>query len=145
MDQQGPLRYNVTPTQQAITAKSNKAELMRWHYRLGHLSFKTLREMALAGEIPKKLADVTPQRCAGCLFGAMTKLRTRDRGEKSHIFQATYPGKCVSVDQMSSTEPGFFGQLKGKLSKTRYYHATVFVDHFFKTMVCPPHDFTHLR
>jgi hypothetical protein len=31
---------------------------------------------------------------------------------------------------MTSTEVGFFAQLKGKLTKKRYKCATVFVDHF---------------
>jgi hypothetical protein len=31
---------------------------------------------------------------------------------------------------MQSTEPGFYGQAKGTLTKTRYRNATIFVDHF---------------
>jgi hypothetical protein len=31
---------------------------------------------------------------------------------------------------MQSTEPGFYGQAKGALSKTRYRNATIFVDHY---------------
>jgi hypothetical protein len=47
---------------------------MRWHYRLGHLSFSKLKQLALNGEIPKTLAKVLPLKSTGCLFGAMTKL-----------------------------------------------------------------------
>jgi hypothetical protein len=47
---------------------------MRWHYQLGHLTFPKLKQLALNGEIPKKLAKMLPPKCAGCLFGAMTKL-----------------------------------------------------------------------
>ncbi len=47
---------------------------MRWHYRLGHLSFSKLKQLALNGEISKKLAKVKPPKCTGCLFGAMTKI-----------------------------------------------------------------------
>jgi hypothetical protein len=46
------------------------------------------------------------------------------------VFIATKPGECVSVDQMASTEVGFFAQMKGKLTKRRYRCATIFVDHF---------------
>jgi hypothetical protein len=108
------------------------AELMRWHYRLGHLTFAKLRQLALNGEIPTKLAKVTPPKCAGCLFGAMTKIPWRGKETKaSHeVFIATKPGECVSVDQMASTEVGFFAQMKGKLTKRRYRCATIFVDHF---------------
>ena len=37
----------------ALTATTDQAERMRWHYRLGHLSFKKLIELAVLGSIPK--------------------------------------------------------------------------------------------
>ena len=93
---------------------------MRWHYRLGHLTFPKLKQLALNGAIPKKLAKITPPKCAGCLFGAMTKIPWCGKETKaSHeVFIATKPGECVSVDQMASTEVGFM-QMKGKLTKRR--------------------------
>jgi hypothetical protein len=104
---------------------------MRWHYRLGHLAFAKLKQLALNGEIPKKLANIMPPKCAGCLFGVMTKIPWRGKETKaSHeVFIATKPGECVSVNQMASTEVGFFAQMKGKLTKRRYGCATIFVDH----------------
>ncbi len=105
---------------------------MRWHYRLGHLTFAKLKQLALNGEIPKKLAQLPPPKCAGCLFGAMTKIPWRGKESiSSHeIFVATKPGETVSVDQMVSTEVGFFAQLKGGLTKKRYRCCTIFVDHY---------------
>jgi hypothetical protein len=105
---------------------------MRWHYCLGHLTFPKLKQLALNGEIPKKLAKVTPPKCTGCIFGAMTKIPWRGKETKaSHkVFTATKPGECVSVDQMVSTEVEFFAQMKGKLTKKRYRCATIFVDHY---------------
>ena len=35
------------------TATDDQAELMRWHYRLGHLTFQNLMQLAVNGEIPK--------------------------------------------------------------------------------------------
>jgi hypothetical protein len=86
--------------------------MMRWHYRLGHLPFPKLKQLACNGEIPKKLAKLTAPKCAGCLFGAMTKLPWRVKESKSShkVFVATKPGETVSVDQMTSTEVGFFAQ-----------------------------------
>ncbi len=74
---------------------------MRWYYRLDHLTFPKLKQLALNGEIPKKLAKVTPPKCAGCIFGAMTKNPWRGKETKaSHkVIIATKPGECVSVDQ----------------------------------------------
>ncbi len=31
---------------------------------------------------------------------------------------------------MQSTEPGFYAQAKGALTKTRYRNATIFIDHY---------------
>ena len=133
----GPLTFDPSPPAEEgedvhLAAADDQAELMRWHYRLGHLTFAKLKQLALNGDIPKKLARVKPPKCAGCLFGAMTKIPWRGKETKaSHeVFIATKPGECVSVDQMASTEVGFFAQMKGKLTKKRYQCATIFVDHF---------------
>jgi hypothetical protein len=90
--------------------------------------------LALNGEIPKKLAQIQPPRCAGCLLGAMTKAVWRGKEQKAqhYVFTTTKPGECVDVDHLQSTEPGFFGQAKGRLTKTCYKNATVFVDHFLR-------------
>jgi hypothetical protein len=105
---------------------------MHWHYHLGHLAFKKLQQLAHHGEIPKRLVNVRAPRCAGCLFGAMTKVPWRGKERKSKLtaFIATKPGECVSVDHLISTELGFFGQAKGTLTKTRYKSATFFVNHY---------------
>ncbi len=96
------------------------------------MSFPKLKQLALNGKIPKKLAKVLPPKCAGCLFGTMTKLPWRGKETKANheVFVATKPGECFSVDQMTSTEVGFYAQLKGKLTKKRYKCAIVFLDHY---------------
>jgi hypothetical protein len=114
-------------------ATDEQAKLMQWHYRLGHLTFTKLKQLALNGKIPKKLAkEVLPPKCAGCLYGTMTKLPWQGKETKANheVFVATKPGECTSVDQMMSMEVGFYAQLKGKLTKKCYKCATVFVDHF---------------
>ncbi len=90
-----------------------------------------LKSFAKNGEIPRRLATVKEPKCAGCLFGKMTKVPWRTRSKaNSKVHEATYPGECVSVDQMQSTQAGFYAQLKGKLTSKRYTGATIFVDHF---------------
>ncbi len=69
--QQGPLTFNSNPP---LAATNNQAKLMHWHYRLGLLTFDKLKPLALNGKILKKLAHIKPPECAGCLFGAMTKI-----------------------------------------------------------------------
>jgi hypothetical protein len=62
----------------------------------------------------------------------LTKLPWRGKETKAihKVFVATKPGECVLVDQMMSTEVGFYAQLKDKLTKKHYKCATVFVDHY---------------
>jgi hypothetical protein len=136
-ERRGTLTFDPSPPLEAdeevpLAAADDQAELMRWHYRLGHASFASLKQMAKQGDIPKKLAKVPPPKCAGCLFGAMTKLpwRGKESASSHEVFVATKPGECVSVDQMVSTQVGFYAQLKGKLTVQRYRGATIFVDHY---------------
>jgi hypothetical protein len=109
-----------------------QTEMLTWHYRLGHLSFRRIKRMAELGILPRKLAQVNPPKCDGCLFGAMTKKHWRNKGKSpkgvGHL--ATAPGQMVSVDQLESSAAGFISQLKGKLTRRRYKAATIFVDNF---------------
>jgi hypothetical protein len=135
--QQGPLTFDPSPpTEEAeviqLSAANKQAKLMQWHYRLGHLTLPKLKQLVLNGKFPKKLAKVPPPKCACCLFGAMTKLPWQGKETKANhkVFVATKPGECIWVNQMTSTEVGFFAQLKGKLTKKCYKCATIFVDHY---------------
>ena len=61
----------------------------------------------------------------------MTKVPWQTRSKaNSKVHKATYPGECVSVDQMESTQDGFVAQLKGRLTTKHYKATTVFVDHY---------------
>jgi hypothetical protein len=61
----------------------------------------------------------------------MTKVPWQTKSKTdSQVHQATHAGECVSVDQLQSTQAGFFEQLKGRLTTKRYTSATIFVDHF---------------
>jgi hypothetical protein len=62
----------------------------------------------------------------------MTKLPRRGKESKSshEVIVATKSGGTVSVNQVTSTEVGFFAQLKGSLTKKRYKSCTIFVDNY---------------
>jgi hypothetical protein len=133
----GPLIFDPSPPIAAnedvpLDAADDQAELMQWHYRLSHLSFQKLKQLGLNGEVPKKLSKLKPLKCAGCLFGAMTKLpwHGKELASSHEIFVAAKPGEIVSVNQIESKEGGFFVQLKVPLTKKWYRFCTVFVDHF---------------
>jgi hypothetical protein len=135
--QLGPLTFNPNPQleddeQHQHVATEDQTELMQWHHRLGHLLFSKLKKSAIIGEIPKQLAKVKRPVCAGCLFGAMTKVPWGgEAGESNHkVIVATKPRKIISVNQMISMQVGFIAQLKGGLTKKQYTAATVFMDHY---------------
>jgi hypothetical protein len=95
----GPLTSDVNPKLKEdkhvyLAAVNNQAKLMRWHYCLGHLAFSKLKQLALNGKIPQRLAKVMPPACTGCLFGAMTKVPWRGQETSSEVFVATKTGQC---------------------------------------------------
>ena len=100
-----------------LTVESPQADLLRWHYCLGHLSFKLIKAMSEVGLLPKHLAKARIPKCAGCMFAAMTKKPWRTKGSKSgqvgRKTKITRPGQCVSVDQLESPQVGLISQIKG--------------------------------
>ena len=121
---------NLAPQDDVTSSLDNRSELLRWHYRLGHLPFANLRLMAAREEIPKRLASCRIPKCQSCLYGKATKRPWRSKGQTNKIRTVTKPGECVSVDQLESPVPGFIGQNKGYFFRKRYKVATIFVDHF---------------
>jgi hypothetical protein len=54
----GPLTFDINPELKEdghiyLAAVDSQAKLMCWHYRLGHLTFSKLKQLALNGEIPQ--------------------------------------------------------------------------------------------
>ncbi|EJK71791.1 hypothetical protein THAOC_06737, partial [Thalassiosira oceanica] len=131
---EGPLHFELSSNSTVDPHRSHQAttlqaELMRWHYRLGHLPFSKIRLLANNGEIPKYLAKILPPFCSACMYGAMHRIRRRN-SKISQIYRARRPGERVSVDQLESPQVGFIAQMKGRLTNDRYTAATVFVDHY---------------
>ena len=46
-------------------------ELLRWHYRLGHLLFERICKLAKRGELPQRLLKAKVPFCAACQYGKM--------------------------------------------------------------------------
>ena len=126
------LKFIRSNEDEDIKMDDPQAELLRWHHRLGHTSFKTIRLLAAANMLPRHLLQAKIPKCSSCQYGAMTKRPWRGRSQPSKIKPTMVrgPGDCVSVDQMESSLPGFMAQLKGRLTKKRYNYATIFVDHY---------------
>ena len=61
----------------------------------------------------------------------MTKVPWQTRSKaNSKVHEATYPGECVSVDQIESTQAGFVPHLKDHLTTKHYKATTAFNDHY---------------
>ena len=56
-----------------MTTISPASELLRWHHRLGHLSFLKMRILIKLGILPKKLLTVKAPMCASCKALQITK------------------------------------------------------------------------
>ena len=126
----GPITH-VIPDDPEPKTFDPQDELLRWHYRLGHLPFDRVKQLANKGQLPKRLLTCPTPFCAACQYGKMTKRPWRVKGDnKGAAKTATHPGQIVSVDQLESTTPGFIDQLKRTLTQQRYKFATVFVDQF---------------
>ena len=121
----------ITNGNDQIVASTDEGELMQWHYRLGHLSWRKLKLLALLIVIPRRLANLREPRCSCCIAAQMSRVSTRTRGTNAirNIQVAHHPGQYVSVDQMECSTPGFVAQLKGRLTRKIYRVMTVYVDH----------------
>ncbi|CAB9513066.1 Retrotransposon protein [Seminavis robusta] len=111
--------------------QTDQADILAWHYRLGHISFERIRKLAERGDLPAKLARARAPKCASCMFGKATRRpwRTRTPNNQKDPLSAGAPGSVVGVDQLISSTPGLIGQMRGLLTRKRYTVSTVFVDH----------------
>ena len=127
----GPITHVILDDQEP-TSLDPHDELLQWHYRLGHLSFECIQQLAQLGQLPKRLLASKKPFCSACQYGKMMKRPWRVKGDdKNSTKTATRPGQIVSVDQLESNSLGFITQLKGKLTQQRYKYVTVFVDQFY--------------
>ena len=120
---------HVIPDDQEPTSLDPHDELLQWHYRLGHLPFDCIRQLALKGQLPNRLLSCKKPFCSACQYGKMTKRPWRVKGaDKKVTKMATIPRQIVSVDQLESNTPCLIAQLKGNLTQQRYKYTTVFVE-----------------
>ena len=66
-----PLSATSIDNDATASASTDEGELLRWHLRLGHLSFNKLQALAQLNVIPRRLAKVQHPKCAQCIYGKM--------------------------------------------------------------------------
>ena len=122
----------VTEEEMQKPTENDSAELLRYHHKFGHVSFARLQAMARQGTLPAKLAKCPIPLCASCFYGKATKRATATKTPVSILPQKkiTQPGQVVSVDCLTSADPGLIAQMAGGLTNARYLHVCVFVDHY---------------
>ena len=122
-------------------------ELLRWHYRLGHIGFRKVQFLMRTGVLSRTEASkrihtaacklVTPPKCAACLYGKQhrrpapgqqtTTVQDRAGVLKSGDLQ---PGQQVSVDHFLCSTKGRLLTSKGKTAeKDMYTGGCLFIDH----------------
>ena len=122
----------LPPEDEDVQGLTPQAELLAWHYRLGHAPFGKILKMAERGELPAYLSTCRVPKCAACMFAKATRRpwRTKALPNENKIPPVLAPGNVVSVDQLMTDTPGLIAQMKGFLTRKRYTACTVFVDHF---------------
>ena len=115
----GPVPH-VIPDNQEPTSLDPHDELLRWHYRLWHLPFDRIRQLASQGQLPKHILSCKKPFWAACQYGKMTKRPWRVKGDNKKTAKiATRPGQIISVDQLESNTPGLIAQQKRQAYATK--------------------------
>jgi hypothetical protein len=101
--------------------ENDSAELLRYHYKFGHVSSARLQAMAKQGTLPAKLVKCPLPVCASCFYGKVTKRATGTKSPISILPQkkVTQPGQVVSVDCLTSGDPGLIAQMQGGLTNAQ--------------------------
>jgi hypothetical protein len=139
------LNLCVTDAQNQNLSLAQK-ELLRWHYRLGHLHFESIRRLLRTGALSqsakvralhRSAANCDLPKCASCQFGkakrrpspgkAQTIVPAHDGSiKKEHLS----PGQQVSVDHFICSAKGRLYSSKGKTTDDRMFSGgCLFVDH----------------
>jgi hypothetical protein len=119
-------------------------QLMGLHCKLNNLSFPAMITLAKKGKLNKKFVRLKHRLpvCMSCMFGTCHCKTWHSKVLKGLIRKETddAPGKCVSMDQMVSAQPGLIPQMAGFLTNLRIWGASIFVDHYsdyvFVALMC---------
>ena len=82
-----------------------KDELLRIHYKLGHMYFAKIRFMATMGWEETKLAKCEIPRCVVFLYRKATRKPWRTKGVPNSILNSSKPGDAVFIDQLTIITP----------------------------------------
>jgi hypothetical protein len=122
-------------------------ELLRWHFRLGHLSFVKVQFLMRSGVLASSKAQrhlhtsacqvKTMPKCAACLYGKQkwrpaagtvsSVVKDRDGVLKQDDL---YPGQCIAVDHFVCSTKGRLFTSRGKTTDNEMFSGgCLFIDH----------------
>ena len=120
---------------------------MGLHYKINHLLLPAMITLSEKGRLNRKLAKLKHRLpvCMSCMIGTEHHKPWRLKGKKGSIRKQAddAPGKCVSINQMISAEPGLICQMADILTSLRIWAATIFVNHYsYNVFVSLMHNLT---
>ena len=137
----------TTTSEKNINLSAAEKELLRWHHRLGHLSYKKIQFLlqsgALAFSEPSRRLQTAAAKlqtcpmCAACQYGKQRRSATPGRSIKTVRERQgalkqddLYPGQKVSVDHFICSTRGRLKHTFGKEdTRQQYSGGAIFVDH----------------
>lgn len=142
----------LTATITAVNADNHnitepEKELLRWHYRLGHLGFRRIQALMRSGVLAHSQATRSlhvaaskiehPPKCAACQYGKQT--RRPSPGKKSSAVKDKsgalkkddlFAGQKIAVDHFVCSTKGRLFTSKGKTAENEMFcGGCVYVDH----------------
>ena len=159
--QESAQAFNVTLNEvhkENMNLSNAEKELLRWHYKLGHLSFKRIQFLLRTGVLAMALSTRAlhtaasrikePPKCAGCLFGKQTVTPVARREGPQLVTDhcqpildgKMLPGQQVSVDHfMCST----YGMKEGSRSKPTQHNCYTGGALFYD--ICSKYIYVHFQ
>lgn len=145
------LEENAQQVHLCVTDEANQnlseaqKELLRWHFRLGHVNFASIQLLLRSGALASsegvknlhRAASKCPHpKCASCQY---SKMKSRSAPGHQSVPDLSggnltkgdlFPGERVSVDHFISGAEGRLYESKGRTDKEKMYHGgCIFVDH----------------
>ena len=109
--------------------------LLHYHNLLDHMNFKTLKDLAQAGFLPKCIVRANAVVCAACQAGK-AHIKTTDKSGKIVKGKIKAPGDLIHTDQAQSSTPGRPLTYSGNNNKEKIFYVTIFVDSISKKVFC---------
>jgi len=102
-----------------LYAQSDQNDLLCWHYRLNHISFKILKLMAILEIIPKKLEKIKSPKCAWCTYQTPMDDKETFKPKKDSLYYHVW-SLCIRRSN-GVNYSRFYWKSKMKINKTKIY------------------------